>query len=149
MIKHAYFKGLYLIVLDRRTLETVHIGKYNTIQTRDHDTVLGTSVYWYHQDYIINEDGNFVESGNPVEDPDIVYNKTDNFYNSNQMAKKIREYDSNYFIVVVSNYAWESYFSEDLGRTLENCGAFLVKEFTHQAAARFGNFSRIYDFRST
>ena len=46
------------------------------------------------------------------------------------MAKKIREYTSDYFIVVVSNYAWESYFSDELGRTLENCGAFLIKEFS-------------------
>jgi hypothetical protein len=62
------------------------------------------------------------------------------------MAKKIREYDSNYFIVVVSNYAWESYFSDDLARTLENCGGFLIKEFANLGSARFGNFTRVHDF---
>lgn len=62
------------------------------------------------------------------------------------MAKKIREYTSDYFIVVVSNYAWESYFSDELARTLENCGAFLIKEFTHLASSRFGNFTKVYDF---
>jgi hypothetical protein len=60
------------------------------------------------------------------------------------MAKKIREFDSSHFIIVTSNYAWESYFSDDLGRTLENCGAFLIKEFTYLSAARYGNFSRVY-----
>jgi hypothetical protein len=61
------------------------------------------------------------------------------------MARAIREKaDSTTFVVVVSNYAWESYFSDDLGRTLENCGAFLIKEFMHLGAARFGNFSRTY-----
>ena len=61
------------------------------------------------------------------------------------MAKKIREYDRTNFIVVVSNYAWESYFSDDLGRTLENCGAFLIKEFMHQGARRFSNHTRTYE----
>lgn len=65
------------------------------------------------------------------------------------MAKKIRSYDSNYFIVVVSNYAWESYFSKELADTLENCGAFLIKEFAITASARFGNFTRITDFQNT
>ena len=34
--------------------------------------------------------------------------------------------ESAYFIIVVSGYAWEGYFSEDLGHTLENCGGFLI-----------------------
>lgn len=63
------------------------------------------------------------------------------------MAKKIREFDSRYFIIVVSNYAWESYFSDDLGRTLENCGALLIKEFTYLSQARFSEFTRNYNFR--
>jgi hypothetical protein len=56
------------------------------------------------------------------------------------------KYNSTNFIIVVSNYAWESLFSEDLGYALENCGAILIKEFTQRAAARFGNFTSIYDF---
>lgn len=47
------------------------------------------------------------------------------------MAQKIREYDSHYFIIVTSNYGWESYFSDALANTLENCGAILIKEFTY------------------
>lgn len=69
--------------------------------------------------------------------------------NANEMAKKIREYDSNYFVIVVSNYGWESYFSEDLGNTLEDYGAILIKEFTWSASARYGNFTQTHDFQNT
>ena len=62
------------------------------------------------------------------------------------MAKKIREYDSNYFIVIISNYAWEKHFSEDLGNTIENCGGWLIKEYIHQGAARFSNYTTVTDF---
>lgn len=88
--------------------------------------------------------------GDPFYDIDKIYNRTSLYKNANDMAKKIREYDSSHFIIVTSNYAWESYFSDDLGRTLENCGAQLIKEFTYLAAARYGNFTRVYsnDFLS-
>ena len=32
ILKHANYKGLYLIVLDRRTLKTVFMKSYNTLQ---------------------------------------------------------------------------------------------------------------------
>ena len=32
VVNHAYFKGLYLVVLDRRTLETVFINSYDTMK---------------------------------------------------------------------------------------------------------------------
>ena len=72
-----------------------------------------------------------------------IYNRTDNFKISNDLAKKIREYDSNYFIILISNYGWESYFSEELGITLENYGGFLIKEMLFKASARFGAFTKI------
>ena len=75
-----------------------------------------------------------------------IYNRTDHYKISNDMAKKIREYDSNYFVVIISNYAWEKHFSEDLGRTIENCGGWLIKEFTNLGSARFGNFTEVSDF---
>ena len=62
------------------------------------------------------------------------------------MAAKIREYDSNYFIVVVSNFGWEQYFSKELADTLENCGAFLIKEFA-SASVMHGNFTKVTDFQ--
>ena len=79
---------------------------------------------------------------------DMVYNRTNYFKIATDMATHIHRFDSTHFIVVTSNYAWESYFSEELGRTLENCGAFLIKEFMNMATARFGNLTRIYDFQS-
>ena len=88
---------------------------------------------------------NYKKVGPQEFNEDKIYNRTDKYYNSNQMAKQIRKYDRTHFIVVVSNYAWESYFSDDLGRTLENCGAFLIKEFMHQGARRFSNHTRTFE----
>lgn len=62
-----------------------------------------------------------------------IYNRTDHFEQSNLMAKKIRSYDSTHFIIIVSQIAWEKHFSEDLGRTIENCGGWLIKEYMHLA----------------
>lgn len=78
----------------------------------------------------------------------MIYNRTFVFETANDMAKKIREYDSTYFIVITSNYAWESYFSKELGETLENCGASLIKEFINLADVRYGNFTKVYGFAS-
>ena len=36
-----------------------------------------------------------------------------------------------------------------MGQVLENCGAFLIKEFIDLADARFGNFTRFHDFASS
>lgn len=98
--------------------------------------------------WTLDNSKNFRQVGDAEPDGDFIYNRTQIYRESNNMAMKIREYDSNYFIIVVSQYAWESYFSDELGRTLENCGAFLIKEFTYQASARFGNFTRITDFQT-
>ena len=77
-----------------------------------------------------------------------IYNRTNYYLNANKMANVIRNYDSNYFVIVVSNYAWEHYLSEDLARTLENCGGFLIKEFFNIAKARYGNFTTVTGFQS-
>ena len=65
------------------------------------------------------------------------------------MAKAIRKYDSTYFIVIVSQIAWEKHFSEDLGRTIENCGGWLIKEFMHLAPARLSNLTTPNGFQNT
>ena len=62
------------------------------------------------------------------------------------MAWTIREYDSNYFIIVVSNYGWESRFSEELGQTLENCGAWLIREVMFKGFERYGSFTKVRGF---
>ena len=72
-----------------------------------------------------------IEEKTSFVDFERIYNRTNHYRNANEMAAKIREYDSNYFIVVTSNYAWESMFSEELGKTLEDYGGFLIKEFTN------------------
>ena len=38
--------------------------------------------------------------------------------------------------------------SEDLARTLENCGGFLIKEFFNVAKARYGNFTTVTGFQN-
>ena len=41
LLQHAYFKGLWLYVLDRKTLKVVHEQSYDTITTVEWDTVFG------------------------------------------------------------------------------------------------------------
>ena len=48
----------------------------------------------------------------------------DDFKYSHDMAEEIKKYDYNYFVVVVSQYQWENFFSKELGEVLANCGAF-------------------------
>ena len=63
------------------------------------------------------------------------------------MGKDIRFHsDAATFVIIVSGYAWEGYFSDDLANTIENCGGFLIKEFTHLASSRFGNATTQTDF---
>lgn len=55
------------------------------------------------------------------------------------MARRIKMYDMNYFIVVISQYSWEEQFSKELGEVLGGCGAFNILEFANHFAPRFGN----------
>jgi hypothetical protein len=41
LLNHAYFKGLWLYVLDRKTLKVVFEQSYDTITTVPWDTVFG------------------------------------------------------------------------------------------------------------
>lgn len=64
------------------------------------------------------------------------------------MARRIRQYDYNYFIVVISQHSWEKQFSQELGEALLNCGALNVAEMTSHYSPRFGNkttFDNIYN----
>ena len=144
ILNHAYYRGLYLVVLSRYDLKTVYRGSFNTIKAPEHDTLFGSEIPFLYSKYKYDSFGHFEKDADDFYDIDKIYNRTSLYRNANEMAKKIREFNSSHFIIVTSQYGWESYFSEDLGRTLENCGAILIKEFTNLASARFGNFTRIY-----
>ena len=126
--------------------------KYNTLKDGAKETLLGgdnefnVKNYTYDIDrftgailypYIIMEN-----STNKTYENEKIYNRTDDYTTANKMAMKIREYDSNYFIIIVSNYGWESRFSKELGLTLENCGSFLIKEMLFKGFSRFGDFTK-------
>lgn len=147
IVYNPFFRGLYLVVLDRRTLECVEQRTFDTLDVPKHETFLGYQSAYYTNNYSVDAFGGFrkPESERQI---DMVWNRTNIFKYANNMAETIARFDQTHFIIVVSNYAWESYFSEELGRTLENCGAFLIKEFLHLAAARFGDFTRVHDFAS-
>ena len=128
ILDHAYFIGLYLAVLDRRTLKLEWSEFYNT-----------TTVPYLHE-FGYNSTGPWNLKGN--------YSVIDDFVISRTMAEKIREYDYNYFIVVLSNYAWEPFFSKELGEALHHCGALNIAEMTYHFSPRFGNgttFEDIYN----
>ena len=100
LLDHAFYKGLYLAILDRRDLSLVYSGFYNT------------------STYKTNEGEGKVTHGDLETYRD--------FYNAHEMALKIREYDYNYFVVVLSQVGWESNFSAELRDALVHCGALNV-----------------------
>ncbi len=63
----------------------------------------------------------------------------DDFAVSNAMARKIKEYGYNYFVVIVSNYSWEQFFSKELAEVLQNCGALNIMEFSSHFSPKYGN----------
>jgi hypothetical protein len=90
LLDHAFYMGFYLGVLDRRDLSLVYSGFYNTSVIEDGplvDPIYGFSL------------GTRILHGE--------FQTMDDFGNANKMAKKIKEYDWNHFIVVVSQYSWE------------------------------------------
>lgn len=116
LLDHAFYMGLYLAVLDRRNLAMVESGFYNT-----------TTIPWDQE----------TESIYSRRSDD--YKSIDDFSIAHAMAQRIKQYDYNYFIVVISQHSWESQFSWELGEALLNCGALNVAEMTGHYSARFGN----------
>ncbi|TNV82359.1 hypothetical protein FGO68_gene16422 [Halteria grandinella] len=68
----------------------------------------------------------------------VTYQNPNEFEAAHRLAKRIKMYDSNYFIIIVSQNAWENNFSKELGNVLMNCGAFVVEEFINHYSTRFG-----------
>ena len=124
ILDHAFYIGLYLAVIDRRDLSLVESGFYNT-STIPEDTE-GTP-YTYHDGFRTIED----------------------FVTAKEMAQRIRAYDYNYFIVVLSQYSWEVQFSKELGEALLHCGAFNVAEMTGLFSPRYGNKTTFEDVYNT
>ena len=79
--------GLYLAVIDRRDLSLVEHAFYNTSTFKVNDTA--------------------GSHDNPFEFTNDGFTTIDDFGIANDMAKRIRAYDYNYFIVVASQYQWE------------------------------------------
>jgi len=48
------------------------------------------------------------------------------------MSTKIREFNEDYLIVVLSNNCWELYFNELLADTLIMYGSQLIREFKYE-----------------
>ena len=61
------------------------------------------------------------------------------------MAQRIRAYNYNYFIVVVSQHSWELQFSKELGEALLHCGALNIAEMAAHFSPRFGNRTTFQD----
>ena len=63
----------------------------------------------------------------------------EDFAIANKMAQRIRAYNYNYFIVVISQHSWELQFSKELGEALLHCGALNIAEMAGHFSPRFGN----------
>ena len=87
--------GFYLAVLDRRDLSLAYSGFFNTSEI-----IKGHA-----------KGKEEVDLGFPFKRSDG-YLWIDDFGIANSMAKRIKMYDYNYFIVVISQYSWEQQFSK-------------------------------------
>jgi hypothetical protein len=56
----------------------------------------------------------------------VTYQNPNEFEAAHRLATRIKMYDSNYFIILVSQNSWENNFSKELGDVLMNCGSFVV-----------------------
>ena len=93
LLDHAFYMGFYLAILDRRDLSLAYSGFFNTSSIESGD--------------LIGFGGK--DRGLPKLHDDFEY--IDDFGIANKMAKKIKQYDQNFFVVVVSQYSWEKQFS--------------------------------------
>lgn len=103
-----------MVILDRKDLSIKHANFYNTSA---------------EPPKIKRQDGTTV---------------IDDFAVSNEMARKIKEYGYNYFVVIVSNYSWEQFFSKELAEVLQNCGAMNILEFSSHFSPKYGNKTTDY-----
>ena len=66
-------------------------------------------------------------------DLSIAYSNTFDTYNntfaSDLMAAKIRSFNSNYFVIIISSYAWEPYFNKNLSQAILEIGGYLTLPF--------------------
>lgn len=61
------------------------------------------------------------------------------------MATTIKKYGYKYFVVIVSNYMWEQFFSKELSEVLQNCGALNIMEFGTHFSPKFGNKTTVFN----
>ena len=95
--------GLYLCVLDRKTLAKVYSGEFNTFIKPD-----PTTKAIQFTERTVNS-GDFTVTENVVTKE---FTFPDTFEASVRLANKIKEYNEEYFIIIVSNVGWEMFFEE-------------------------------------
>jgi hypothetical protein len=49
ILNHAYYRGLYLVVLSRYDLSTKFRGSFDTVKAPEHETLLGSKDPFYNQ----------------------------------------------------------------------------------------------------
>ena len=69
IIDHAFFKGLYLVILDRKTLNVTFNATYDTVTRGSTETILGEDKRWYEEKWVVDNFGdiNAVEFGSEEE----------------------------------------------------------------------------------
>lgn len=90
MLDHAYFQGLWLIILDRKDLSVVHSKNYKT-HTEGPIEILRDGGGTAFKNYQTGENIKFI----------------DTFRYSHEMASEIKKHGYDKFVIVVSQYYWE------------------------------------------
>jgi hypothetical protein len=86
LLDHAFYMGFYLAILDRRDLALAYSGFFNTSSIEN--------------GYIVID--KLTGKTKPLPKLHDGFEYIDDFGISNKMAKIIKQYDSNYFVVVIS-----------------------------------------------
>ena len=132
ILQKANFRGLYLVALNRLTLNKVYSGHFDLMRAGNQVNVTDN-----FKNYTIDSSLNvaYTESSVTVER---------NYTNEVSLAlfNKLAEFDEETIIIIVSSNAWELNFNVQLGNMLQSFGGFYIKEFQYQYSRRFSEETR-------
>eukprot|EP00347_Sterkiella_histriomuscorum_P012274 403369219 len=139
ILDHAIMRGLYLAVFSRYTLKKVYSGIYD-MMTEVEPTEINPLADKIFKNYTFDS---ATQTYTTNEITSQTYKRVDKYSVAHQMARKIKQYDNKYFIVIVSQNAWELNFSKELGDALVQCGALNILEIATHYSPIFGEKTQI------
>lgn len=122
ILEHGKFQGLAVIALNRRNLKVDTIQLFDTY-TKNSNVKTETVTY---TKYSYDDDGNIITSTETT-----TVEKSLLLENDNKLQKFIKSIKDNQFILLVSCYGWEQYFTYKTAELLARYGALKIKELSY------------------